>query len=129
MSCVAGGKRAGARRAERSGGGRLPTLGYAAAITAAIVAWGYLVFTAINFGALARDGDSAAWLMLVLASLGAVACLFVGLLVGARLLRILGIAPASSSAGSSRSGGSSRSAGSSEPPAPVRTPGGRRALR
>ena len=60
-------------------------------MTAAIVAWGYLVYAAIDFGATARGGDTGAWWLLGLASLGAVACLFVGLLLVTRLLRILGI--------------------------------------
>lgn len=60
-------------------------------MTLAVVAWGYLVYAAIDFGATARGGQSAAWWFLALASLGAVACLFVGLMLIARLLRRLGI--------------------------------------
>ncbi len=60
-------------------------------MTLAVVAWGYLVFAAIDFGATARSGDSRAWIFLALASLGAVACLFVGLLLVSRLLHHLGI--------------------------------------
>jgi len=137
MSRVAGGKRAGARRAEKTRSSRLPTLGYSAAITACIVAWGYLVFTAINFGTLAREGDSMAWWMLAVASLGAVACLFVGLLVGARLLRTLGITPApavpggpTSPATPASSSTAANSATSTDlTPTPIRAPGGHRARR
>jgi uncharacterized membrane protein YhaH (DUF805 family) len=60
-------------------------------VTICVVAWGYLVYAAIDFGAEARGGDDRAWLFLGLASLGAVACLFVGLMLVARLLRALGI--------------------------------------
>ena len=73
------------------GGSRLPLLLHALGVTAAIVALGYLVYAAIDFGATARGGDSDAWWLLGLASLGAVACLFVGLLLVTRLLRILGV--------------------------------------
>jgi hypothetical protein len=60
-------------------------------VTLAVVAWGYLVYAAIDFGATARGGGSQAWWFLGIASLGAVACLFVGLMLIARLLRQLGI--------------------------------------
>lgn len=86
------GKRAGSRRAarpERSFQPRL--LGLALAVTAAVVAWGYLVYAAIDFGTQARGGESAAWFFLALASVGAVACLFVGLMLIARLGRALGL--------------------------------------
>jgi hypothetical protein len=76
---------------ESGGRSRLPLFLHALGVTAAIVAWGYLVYAAIDFGATARGGDSGAWWLLGLASLGAVACLFVGLLLITRLLRILGI--------------------------------------
>ena len=55
------------------------------------MAWGYLVYAAIDFGSTARGGDSTAWWFLALASVGAVACLFVGLLLVARVLRQLGM--------------------------------------
>jgi hypothetical protein len=79
-----------------------------------VVAWGYLVYLAIDFGTSARSGQSGSWALLALASIGAVACLFPGLLLIARLLRALGItsppdAPAE--------------------PAPPRVAGGRRAAR
>jgi hypothetical protein len=84
-------------------------------MTASIVAWGYLVYLAIDFGTSARGGESRAWWFLGLSSLGAVLCLFLGLVLVARLLRALGITapPPSHDA----------------PPTPTRTPGGRRAAR
>ena len=61
-------------------------------VTLSVVAWGYLVYAAIDFGATARhEGDSAAWGYLALASLGAVACLFLGFMLVARLGRELGV--------------------------------------
>jgi len=65
-------------------------------VTLAVVAWGYLVYAAIDFGASARNGNQDAWWFLGVASLGAVACLFVGLMLVARLLRRLGITSDSS---------------------------------
>lgn len=93
MCSVAGGKRAGARRAQRSGGNALTRLGHALVITVCVVAWGYLVFVAIEFGSAARHGDSGGWWFLLLATIGAVACLFAGILAGSRLLHSLGALP------------------------------------
>ena len=114
------GKRAGSRRASR----RRPSLrswlrpsllGLALGVTLAVVGWGYLVRAAIDFGAAARGGDGRAWTYLGVAGLGAVACLFVGLMLVARLLRQLGL-----------------TRDPSAPPAPPAAPrpvGGRRAAR
>jgi hypothetical protein len=86
------GKRAGSRRAPKKKAALRPgLLGLAAGVTLAVVAWGYLVYAAIDFGASARGGDQNAWWFLGLASLGAVACLFIGLMLVSRLLRRLGI--------------------------------------
>lgn len=68
-------------------------LGYAAGITLAVMAWGYLVWAAIDFGSTARGGDGRAWWLLALAAVGAVACLFVGLMLLARLGRAMGLTP------------------------------------
>lgn len=67
-------------------------------ITLAVVAWGYLVYAAIDFGSTARGGDAQAWWFLAIASVGAVACLFFGLMLVARLLRQLGITRAPTTA-------------------------------
>lgn len=79
-----------------------------------MVAWGYLVYLAIDFGTSARSGESGSWAFLALSSIGAIACLFTGLLLIARLMQALGITSAPD-----------------EPsePAPPRVPGGRRAAR
>ena len=81
------GKRAAAAPGRRP---RATVLGYGLGITLAVLAWGYLVWAAIDFGSTARDGDGRAWWFLGLAALGAVACLFLGLLLVARLTRALG---------------------------------------
>ncbi len=120
----AAGKHAGKRRAEpppkppsgesegAPGRSRGRLLLLALGVTVSVVAWGYLVYAAIDFGTTARGGDSRSWLLLGLASLGAVACLFVGLLLVARLMRMLGV-----------------DKGPDEPPPPPRPIGGKRAAR
>lgn len=86
------GKRAGSRRGPRRRSRPSPQLLLlTGGITVLVVAWGYLVWAAIDFGTAARGGESIAWAFLTLASLGAVACLFAGLMLGVRLLRLLGI--------------------------------------
>ena len=96
----------------RSGSSRGKLLVHALGVTLCVVAWGYLVYAAIDFGASARGGEPRAWFFLGLASLGAVTCLFVGLMLVARLLRMLGV-----------------TRGSDQPPAPPRPVGGKRAAR
>ena len=129
------GKRVGARR-ERTFQPVL--LLFALGVTLAVVAWGYLVKAAIDFGAEARSGQQEAWWLLGLASLGAVACLFVGLMLFARISRRLGITqPASDAAGTVRTGGRGQSpvtvtietVEGSEPLIPARPVGGHRAAR
>ena len=89
---TAGGKRAGSRRGPRRKKQFQPALLLLAlGITACVVAWGYLVYAAIDFGSTARSGNDQAWWFLALASVGAVACLFVGLMLVARVTRRLGI--------------------------------------
>ncbi|WP_139230061.1 hypothetical protein [Nocardioides terrae] len=90
---------------------RSAVLVHALGITLAVAAWGYLVWAAIDFGSSARDGDSRSWWFLGLAGVGAVACLFVGLMLVARLVRTLGMAP------------------EAEPTPAPRSPGGKRAAR
>jgi hypothetical protein len=86
------GKRAGARRGPRKRASvNRGALGLALAITVLVVAWGYLVKTAVDFGSAARGGEGSGWGFLALACAGAAACLFVGLILVAKLLRKLGI--------------------------------------
>ena len=88
-------------------------------MTLAVVAWGYLVYAAIDFGATARDGNPDAWWFLAVASLGAVACLFVGLMLVARLLRRLGITSGPATDGSAPPSAPSAPASSPRPEASV----------
>ena len=58
-------------------------------ITLTLIAWGFLVWAAIDFGADARGGETLAWVFLALATLGATACLFVTLILGSKLATTL----------------------------------------
>ena len=92
MTGATDGRHAGSRRGPRRRPRFQPALLLLAlGVTACIVAWGYLVWAAIEFGTTARDGDPNAWWFLALASAGAVACLFVGLMLVAAIVRRLGI--------------------------------------
>jgi hypothetical protein len=64
-------------------------LALALGITATLVAWGFLVWEAINFGSQARDGETIAWVFLGLATLGATACLFLTLILGTKVIGTL----------------------------------------
>ncbi|MFB9313338.1 hypothetical protein [Nocardioides plantarum] len=115
------GKRAGARTRPRL---RPRLLLLALGVTAAVVAWGYLVSAAIDFGTRARAGDGAAWGFLVLAAVGAVMCLFLGLALAVRAVRTLG------STRVATPGSPTAPPGPGTPPTePPRPPGGRRAAR
>ena len=81
------GRRVGPRRQRRF---RPVVLPLAIGITLCVIAWGYLVKAAIDFGTSARDGEQRAWAFLGLASVGAIACLFIGLILVARIGRALG---------------------------------------
>ena len=110
------GKRAGSRRGVKQRSAPDPAaLGLAIGITLCVVAWGYLVYLAIDFGTSARSGASGSWALLGLASIGAIACLFAGLVLIGRLLRTLGITTAPD--------------GPPPEPTPPRVAGGRRAAR
>lgn len=63
------------------------------AVTVLVVAWGYLVKAAIDFGSEGRGGESSAWLFLALACAGAAGCLFIGLILIAKLLALVGVLP------------------------------------
>lgn len=92
MVTEAGGKRAGSRRGEKPKTGFQPfSLVLALGITIAIIAWGYLVYLAILHGQDMRAGDENAWQMVAATGAGAVACLFIGFMLIARLLRLVGV--------------------------------------
>ncbi|NYI45987.1 hypothetical protein BJ993_003067 [Nocardioides aromaticivorans] len=86
---MTGGKRAGGKTKARF---RPDLLALAVGITFALVAWGYLVLAAIDFGATARhDGKGSAWLFLAVASAGAMLCLFLAFMLAVRLSRAVGL--------------------------------------
>jgi hypothetical protein len=87
-----GGKHSGARRAAHrpsSSGRRRLVFGVGCCLL--VIAWIVLVKAAIDFGRSARAGDGSAWIFLAIASLGAIACMFAGLVLGVRLLVALGV--------------------------------------
>ena len=86
-------------------------------VTVTLVAWGVLVYTAIDFGQEARSGAEDAWVSLSIATVGAAACLFTTLLLGGRVLTLL--------RGGEVKGGEVKGG----EPAPARVRGGRRAAR
>ena len=108
MARQSGGKRRGARKAAPPPRTfRKDVLLLALATTLAVVAWGYLVYAAIDFGTDARGGEGRAWGFLALSAVGAAACLFAALMLLARTLRALTTGPVSpGSAASDRPTGS-----------------------
>lgn len=100
-----------------------------------VVAWGYLVYAAIDFGSSARAGHGASWWFLALASLGAIACLFVALMLLSRLGSSLGLGGTAARSASTSTPPvtplSHRLTATSEPEAPrqPRVKGGKRAAR
>ncbi len=68
---------------------RVRTLLLSVGVTTTLVAWGVLVAAAIDFGHQARSGEHDAWTFLAVATAGAVACLFLTLLLGARLVGVV----------------------------------------
>lgn len=54
-------------------------------VTATLVAWGVLVYAAIEFGGEARRGHGPSWAFMGLATIGAAACLFTTLILGTRI--------------------------------------------
>lgn len=68
---------------------RQKTLLLALLVAATLVAWGVLVYAAIDFGGQARSGEPLAWVFLALSTIGAAACLFTTLILGARIVSVL----------------------------------------
>ncbi|QLQ10460.1 MAG: hypothetical protein HZY75_08770 [Nocardioidaceae bacterium] len=94
----------GDQRKQRSGGGRrraepvqrpvnpyLVLAGLIAGFLGGAAAWYGLVKAAIYFGHEGRVGSGAAWLLLGLATVGAIACLALVLALGSRLWQLLGL--------------------------------------
>ena len=58
-------------------------------VTLTLVAWGFLVWAAIDFGGQARGGETPAWAFLALSTVGATACLFLTLILGTKVLTLM----------------------------------------
>jgi len=67
---------------EKRGRARAAIIG----IVVTFVAWAALVYYAIQLGSDVRSGNGGAWTLLVIAVVGAVCCLFLSLLLGARVV-------------------------------------------
>jgi hypothetical protein len=63
--------------------------GQVAGMLATVVAWVVLVYYAIQLGPDAKAGELGAWVLLVIATLGAIGCLFLALILGGRLYELL----------------------------------------
>ena len=74
----------------------LRVLSVATGMTVTVILWGVLVFAAIDFGRDARDGAAVNWLYLLVAALGAVGCMFLAIMLGARLQTMMRAAQRSS---------------------------------
>ncbi|MCW2857992.1 MAG: hypothetical protein JWR52_3607 [Marmoricola sp.] len=60
-----------------------------AALAVTVLAWGLLVWQAIDFGSRGRAGEGLAWVFLVLATVGAAACLFTTMILGNKIFQLL----------------------------------------
>ncbi|MFT4262931.1 MAG: hypothetical protein QM572_06100, partial [Nocardioides sp.] len=85
------GKRAGDRPARP-----LPrrVIALAAGAAVAFTLWVYLVSSAIHFGSRARGGHAGDWWLMGAMTVGAIAALFVALMLGVQAARALGVLPA-----------------------------------
>jgi hypothetical protein len=84
----------GGRRRAAPARRELPKVRLAAHLAVALLtgaAWIYLVRAAIDFGGVARDGDGIAWLFVALATLGAIGCLLLAIVLVTRVLVMLGL--------------------------------------
>ena len=89
------GKRAGARKGAKSTTGFQPlSLLLALGAAAAVITWAGLVYLTILRGQDLRAGDGSAWRMVAVTGTSAVISLFLGFLLAARLLRLLGVTTA-----------------------------------
>jgi hypothetical protein len=64
---------------------------YAVGVLASAAAWVVLVRAAIDFGTTARGGETAGWVFMALAVIGAIGCLLLALVLGGRVLMATGI--------------------------------------
>jgi len=67
---------------------------YALAVLLTALAWAVLVYYAIRLGPDAKAGEVRAWVLLVVATLGAIGCLFLSMMLGSRLVELVRGRPA-----------------------------------
>lgn len=97
VAIVAGNERRtvseGKRRAEKAKGpSRVPLVaGLLLGAVVGVVVWFYLVGAAIDFGRVARDGKTIAWVFTAAATVGAAVCLLLVFVLVARALVALGL--------------------------------------
>jgi hypothetical protein len=60
-------------------------------VAVSVAAWGYLTWSAITFGAVARQGRTIAWAFTVASGMGATVCLVLTLVLALRILVKLGV--------------------------------------
>ncbi len=60
-------------------------------VVVSVLAWGFLVRAAIDFGHTAKSGQPVAWAFVGGATLGAIGCLLLTLVLLARAGRLLGV--------------------------------------
>ena len=85
---------AGGRRRAPAARPALPKGRLAAHVVLALLtgaAWVYLVRAAIDFGTLGRDGQGLGWLFAALATLGAIGCLLLAIVLVTRVLTMTGL--------------------------------------
>jgi hypothetical protein len=84
----------GRRRADVATSSRGPLVALGATFAGALIgagAWFFLVRAAIDFGGSAKNGKAAAWIFMLGATLGAIACLVLVLVLATRGLTALGL--------------------------------------
>lgn len=62
---------------------------YVAAVVVTALAWFALVYLAIQLGPSAKSANLVAWLLLVVATLGAIGCLFLTLIFGGKAVEVI----------------------------------------
>lgn len=76
---------------------------YALGIVASFAVWIALVVFAINLGSPAKAGSTAAWFLLAIATLGAIACLVLSLMLSVRAWELrTGVRPPKRAPGGTR---------------------------
>lgn len=81
----------GRRRSVPARRSTLSVLALVLGVVAAAIGWVALVVVAVDFGRQGREGDALGWAFLAVGAAGATACLLLALLLGTRLLTVVGL--------------------------------------